>query len=115
MKDRIETFGKSNVARRRIVLKAGEQFPTHGHNYSHAHAVVIGKVRCEIADGGGTTVSEYEAPAMFAMPPTGVHTLTALTDYEGWCLFAVRDEDGGVEYEPSEAQLRDPKWHESLT
>jgi hypothetical protein len=99
MSSMVDVF--ANVGRYVIRLRAGDSFPTHGHTYSHAHAAVKGKcrVKVETPDGIIVSESEYEAPAIFELQAPNHHTFTAVTDYEGWCLFAVRDEDGGVLYE----------------
>lgn len=108
----VEVFG--NVARRKVILKAGETFPAHSHNYAHAHVLVTGTIVARVCVGDEVSEREYTAPAMFELPAIGDHELHAKTDAEGWCVFAVRDEDGGVAYEPTEAQKSDYRWSQAV-
>lgn len=104
-----------NVAKRRVLLKGHQILPAHKHNFAHAHALVRGTIRLVMHyEDGRVEERTYTAPAFFEVPADCGHQLESITDEgaEGWCLFAVRDEDGGVTYEPTEANKRDRFWHE---
>ena len=90
--------------------------PAHEHNFPHAHIVVSGTIRCTLKDGSGIlSVTDYPAPSIFEIPARLGHQLESVTDgAEGWCIFAVRDEDGGVSYEVTESNKKDRFWHERL-
>lgn len=106
-----------NVARRRLTFEGRQVLPAHKHNFAHAHIVVRGTIRCTLFDEKWSIVSvnDYPAPAMFGVPADYAHQLSAVTDgAEGWCIFAVRNEDGGVAYEVTEAHKKDHFWHERL-
>ena len=111
----VDTFG--NVARRRLTFTGRQVLPAHEHNFAHAHVVVRGTIRCTLIDKGVVvSVTDYPAPSLFEIPARLGHQLESLTEdgAEGWCLFAVRDEDGGVAYEVKDAHRRDKFWHERL-
>lgn len=108
-----DVFG--NVARRRILFECTQILPAHTHNFAHAHVVVRGVIRCTMIDGERVlSVTDYPAGSMFEVPAKIGHQLQSMSEdgAEGWCLFAVRDEDGGVVYEPTEDQKADRFWHE---
>lgn len=108
-----EVFG--NVARRRIIFEGQQILPAHTHNFAHGHIVIRGVIRCTMIDGENiVSVTDYPAGSMFEVPAKIGHQLQSVTEdgAEGWCVFAVRDEDGGVTYEPTEAHKRDNFWHE---
>ena len=110
-----DVFG--NVARRKLTFIGKQVLPAHRHNFSHAHIVVRGTIRCTLKnDDKVVSVADYPAPAMFEVPANLGHQLESITDdgAEGWCLFAVRDEDGGVSYNVTEAHKKDHFWHERL-
>lgn len=108
-----DVFG--NVARRRIIFEGAQILPAHTHNFAHAHVVVRGVIRCTMIDGEKVlSVTDYPAGSRFEVPAKIGHQLQSMSEdgAEGWCVFAVRDEDGGVSYEPTEANKRDTFWHE---
>ena len=109
-----QVFG--NVARRRLSFVGKQVLPPHQHNFAHAHIVVKGTIRCTLFSGERVvSVADYPAPAMFEVPAHLGHQLESVTDgAEGWCIFAVRDEDGGVAYEVTQAHRKDAFWHERL-
>jgi hypothetical protein len=111
-----DVFG--NVARRRIVFVGLQILPAHKHNFAHAHLVARGVIRCTLFDGDDpVSVTDYAAGEMFEVPSKLGHQLESLTEdgAEGWCLFAVRDEDGGVSYDVTDAHRKDRFWHERLS
>ena len=76
-----------------------------------------GIIACTLIDKGVVgSVPDYPAPSLFEIPARLGHQLESLTEdgAEGWCLFAVRDEDGGGAYEVKDAHRRDKFWHERL-
>lgn len=106
-----------NVARRRLTFIGRQVLPAHEHNFGHAHIVVRGTIRCTLIDKGKiVSITDYQAPAMFGIPARLGHQLESVSDTgaEGWCIFAVRDEDGGVTYEVTDEHRRDRFWHERL-
>jgi quercetin dioxygenase-like cupin family protein len=109
-----QVFG--NVARRRLTFVGKQVLPAHEHNFAHAHIVIRGTIRCTLKDANGVvSVHDYAAPAMFEVPARLGHQLESVTDgAEGWCIFAVRDEDGGVAYEVTDAHRKDRFWNERL-
>lgn len=99
-----------NVIRRRITFIGKQKLTAHEHNYGHAHAVFRGVIRCTLKkDGEILSVTDYRPGEMFEIPAWTGHQLESLCEdgAEGWCLFAVRDEDGGVVYEPTDKQKND--------
>lgn len=110
----IETRG--NVARRIITFEGNQILPPHEHNFAHGHAVFRGAIRCELFDGEKLVSStDYNEGDFFEVPAGLGHRLTKLReDTIGWCLFAVRDEDGGVAYKVTDGHRKDRFWHERL-
>lgn len=109
----VDVFG--NVARRKLTFIGRQVLPAHEHNFAHAHIVVRGTIRCTLKQGDEIlSVTDYSAPAIFEIPARLGHQLESISEEgaEGWCLFAVRDEDGGVSYEVTEAHKKDRFWHE---
>lgn len=109
----VEVFG--NVGKRRLSFIGKQVLPAHKHNFAHAHIVVRGVIRCTLIDNEEiVSVTDYAAPAMFDIPAKLGHQLESISDEgaEGWCIFAVRDEDGGVAYEVTSANRKDRFWHE---
>lgn len=110
-----EVFG--NVARRKITIVGRQKLPPHEHNFAHAHVSMRGAVRLHLHHKDGRVTScDYPRGSMFEVPKDVGHELESLSDdgYEGWCLFAVRDEDGGVAYDVTDAHRKDRFWHERL-
>ena len=104
-----------NVARRRIVLRGRQKLPPHEHNFAHAHLVMRGVIRVTLEyKDGRMVVEDHEPGSMFEVPADCMHTLESLSQdgAEGWCLFAVRNEDGGVAYKVTDAHRKDRFWHE---
>jgi quercetin dioxygenase-like cupin family protein len=89
--------------------------PAHEHNFAHAHIVMRGTIRCTLKKGETVlSVTDYPAGSMFEVPAKVGHQLESFSDdgAEGWCIFAVRDEDGGVAYEVTDAHRKDRFWNE---
>lgn len=108
-----DVFG--NVARRRIKFVGRQVLPAHTHNFAHGHIVIRGVIRCTMIDGEKVlSVTDYPAGSMFEVPAKIGHQLQSMSEdgAEGWCVFAVRDEDGGVAYEVTDAHKADNFWHE---
>lgn len=105
-----------NVARRIIKFQGNQILPPHEHNFSHGHAVFRGIIRCELFEGDKLVNStDYHEGDFFEVPAGLGHRLIKLAEGTvGWCLFAVRDEDGGVTYEVTEKHKADKFWHERL-
>jgi quercetin dioxygenase-like cupin family protein len=108
-----------NVAQRAIRFVGRQVLPPHEHNFPHAHLVFRGAIRCTLIDLATqqvVSVTDYQAGDFFEVPARVGHRLESLSDEGaiGLCLFAVRDEDGAVVYEPTEAQKRDRFNHERL-
>lgn len=104
-----------NVNRHIIVLEGKQKLPPHEHNFAHGHLVWRGPMRCTLFyKDGRQVVTDYEEGDWFEIPADVGHQLEATTDAGaiGFCLFAVRDEDGGVTYEVTEAHRKDRFWHE---
>ena len=105
-----------NVAFRKLHFKKGQVLPPHKHNFAHAHRVAFGSIRCKLWDGD-TVVSDtlYHAGDWFDVPAKLGHQLIAETEIAvGECIFAVRNEDGGVAYEVTDAHRKDNFWHERI-
>lgn len=110
-----DVFG--NVGRRRIIFVGQQVLPAHTHNHAHAHVVIRGVVRCTMIDGERVlSVTDYPAGSMFEVPAKIGHQLQSVSEdgAEGWCIFAVRDEEGQpIEDRPiTDAERRDNFWHE---
>ncbi len=105
-----------NVHRHRIVMVGRQKLDAHQHNFAHAHLVVRGPIRCTLfaADGGVLSVTDYPQWSFFEIPADVGHQLESLNEAgaEGWCLFAVRDEDGGVAYQVTDTHRKDRFWHD---
>lgn len=59
-----------------VFMTAGENVPTHLHDYSHDCFVVSGTVRFEI----GSISKDLEAPSTVHFPHGAMHSWVALTD-----------------------------------
>jgi quercetin dioxygenase-like cupin family protein len=109
-----QVFG--NVARRRLTFVGKQVLPAHEHNFAHAHIVMRGTIRCTLKkDETVLSVTDYPAGSMFEVPAKVGHQLESISDEgaEGWCIFAVRDEDGGVAYEVTDAHRKDRFWRKA--
>jgi quercetin dioxygenase-like cupin family protein len=108
-----------NVTRRAIRFAGRQVLPAHEHNFPHAHLVFRGAIRCtllDIATQRVVSVTDYREGDFFEVPARVGHQLESLCDEGsvGLCLFAVRDEDGAVVYDPSDKQKHDRFNHERL-
>lgn len=104
-----------NIAVRKIVFVGRQVLPAHEHNFAHAHMVVRGAIRCTLHfKGGKRFVADYPAGSLFEVPAEVGHQLESISDdgAEGWCLFAVRNEDADVAYQVTDEHRKDRFWHE---
>ena len=97
-----------NIFVRQIDLsEPGDIHPGERHYFDHVSLVTQGQIRCEWRDPDGTTGTEFYAAntprSAINMPATRWHTLIAITPATTWCLFAVRDAEGLVVLDRSEA------------
>lgn len=79
--------------RQNVLTKAGTATQRHKHHFDHVSLLAKGEVRVEV-DGFEPTV--FKAPTFIVVKKDRSHKFTALTDDVLWyCVFALRDEDGG--------------------
>ena len=110
----IAIFGEvvvcGNVARRPATIQKGGVMPPHEHNFNHGTLVTKGELHLclENMKTGEIKKEIYNAGDFFEVPSDWMHSVSAPNGpVEYSCFFAVRDEDGGVIYEPTEKQKND--------
>ena len=78
------------------IPKMGGHYQGHKHYHDHVSMLVSGKVRVEV---DGFEPTEFEAPTFIVVKAEHNHRFVPLTDNVLWyCVFALRDEDGGVSH-----------------
>lgn len=86
-------FGNIWVRENRLT-KAGDSNLGHYHHFDHVSLLQSGRVRVEVE---GYEPKEFAAPTFVVIKKEHRHRITALTDDVCWyCVFALRDEEGGV-------------------
>ena len=86
-----------NVRIRELHFQKGQIIPGHKHNYAHAEGVVKGAVNVRFTwPDGRVSEQAHAAPAVFEVPAEVLHHVTCLSQRATvWCIFAVRDKEGG--------------------
>src|SRR3990167_17127 len=77
---------------------AGDCMDGHAHAVDHGTLITAGGIRLrQWRDTDAPQDREIVGPALVNIPAGTMHQLTALVDgTDCWCVFIVRDEDGGV-------------------
>jgi quercetin dioxygenase-like cupin family protein len=70
-------------------IPAGTVLEQHDHPYSHLS--VLGRGRALVEVGGIKT--EYQGPCCITIDAGVIHTVTAITDVDWYCIHAVQDKD----------------------
>jgi len=108
-----EVFG--NVGVRNIVITEGSELPGHMHNYPHATFVSVGSVEVDFEFSDGSIKTEqFGERDIFEVPANVKHTIRSASKGGSVCrcVFAVRDEDGEVVYNPTNKQIKSRHWGE---
>jgi len=106
-----------NVAFRTLRFIGRQRLPGHQHNFAHATEVVFGSIGLALLYPDGRR--EYftgDSGDVFEVPAECKHVIWSRSENGAVCrcVFAVRDEDGGVVYQPTEKQKADRFWNERL-
>jgi len=94
-------------------LKAGDFKEGHKHRFDHLHFLAQGSVKIITMIDNDTKEEEeqtYIAPAWIKVPKEVSHTIIALEDMSfGYCMEALRDEDGEIMETDFKADLETEK------
>lgn len=86
---RIRHHFNGRVYMKEMHLPAGHFAETHKHTFPHSSVVLRGRVLLEV-DG---VTTEHEGPECITIGAGAVHTITALTDSEWYCIHETDETD----------------------
>lgn len=89
--DIVHHFGP-HVYAKQMHLPAGQRVPTHRHRFDHLSVLARGTAVVEV-DGKAST---YHGPTGITIAAGRVHTITALTDIDWFCIHATDETDVGA-------------------
>ena len=102
-----------NVGARTVKIPKGQSMEPHEHNFAHGTMVIKGPVVVRLEKDGEVREQTFNFGDFFEIPADWMHSMSAPEcDAEVRCLFAVRDEDGGVAYEVTDKHRKDLFWHQ---
>lgn len=74
-------------------LAEGAKSDGHRHHFDHVTFLTKGTIQVMVQ---GFDQRKFTAPHAIVIEKDRVHSMRALTDVEYWCIFALRDDEGGV-------------------